>query len=132
MSEITILVIEDGPAVLRRTCERTAPADSRAIPGGNVDFKERALTFDDGRREELSERESDLLRCLLDSQGRIISREEILRNFWGGDPDHTETPTIEMQIMHLRNKLGDKDQFLLVTVRGKGYQWTPRKPPAAS
>ncbi|MBC8128270.1 MAG: winged helix-turn-helix domain-containing protein, partial [Gloeobacteraceae cyanobacterium ES-bin-144] len=26
-------------------------------------------------------------------------------------------------IMHLRTKLGDKDQQMLVTVRGKGYQF---------
>jgi DNA-binding response OmpR family regulator len=111
-------------AVLRRTCERTAPADRRSIPGGNVDFQERSLTFTDGRREELSERESDLLRYLLDAQGRIVSREEILRQLWGLDPDRTETRTIDMHIMHLRTKLGDKGQSLLATVRGKGYQWT--------
>ena len=111
-------------AVLRRTCERGAPADSRPVPGGTVDFKERSLDFTDGRREELSERESELLRYLLDSQGRIISREEILRNLWGLDPDRTETRTIDMHIMHLRSKLGDKDQSLLATVRGKGYRWT--------
>ena len=91
-------------AVLRRTCERAAPADSRAIPGGTVDFRERVLDFNDGRREELSEREGDLLRYLLDSQGRIVSREEILRNLWGLDPDRTETRTIDMHIMHLRDE----------------------------
>ncbi|MGL4401221.1 MAG: hypothetical protein ACRCXD_15225 [Luteolibacter sp.] len=26
--------------------------------------------------------------------------------------------------MHLRAKLGDKEQSLLTTVRGKGYRWT--------
>ncbi len=111
-------------AVLRRTCERSAPADRRNVPGGNVDFQERSLTFTDGRREELSERENDLLRYLLDAQGRIVSREEILRQLWGLDPDRTETRTIDMHIMHLRTKLGDKDQSLLATVRGKGYHWT--------
>lgn len=111
-------------AVLRRTCERSAPADQRDIPGGRVDFKERVLDFREGGRQQLSERESDLLKYLLDSQGRIVSREEILRNLWGLDPDRTETRTIDMHIMHLRTKLGDKDQSLLCTVRGKGYRWT--------
>ncbi len=110
-------------AVLRRTCERAAPADLRPLPGGTVDFKERVIHFTDGRREELSEREADLLRYLLDSQGRIVSREEILRNLWNLDPDRTETRTIDMHIMHLRTKLGDKDQSLLTTVRGRGYQF---------
>ncbi len=110
-------------AVLRRTCERGAPADQRPLPGGSVDFKESTLAFTDGRREDLSEREGELLRYLLDSQGRIVSREEILRHLWGLDPDRTETRTIDMHIMHLRAKLGDKDQSFLATVRGKGYRW---------
>ena len=111
-------------AVLRRTCERVAPSDRRDLPGGSVDFNASIITFNDGRREELSERECELLRYLLDSGGRIVSREEILRNLWGLDPDRTETRTIDMHIMHLRSKLGDKDQSLLATIRGKGYRFS--------
>ena len=81
------------------------------------------IDFDDGRREELSEREAELLRYLMDSNGRLVTREEILRNLWNLDPDRTETRTIDMHIMHLRAKLGDKDQRLLTTVRGKGWTW---------
>ena len=110
-------------AVLRRTCERSVPSDTRSLPGGTVDFLTRRLQFDDGRNEELSEREADLLRYLVDSPGRTISREEILRHLWGLDPDRTETRTIDMHMMHLRSKLGDKDQRMLVTVRGKGYRF---------
>lgn len=110
-------------AVLRRTCERSAPADERPVPGGNADFRECEIRFDDGRREELSEREAQLLRYLIDSSGRLVTREEILRNLWNLDPDRTETRTIDMHVMHLRAKLGDKEQRTLVTVRGKGYQF---------
>ena len=110
-------------AVLRRTCERTAPSNERTIPNGTADFRTNRLQFDDGRREELSDREGELLRYLIDAQGRVVSREEILRHLWGLDPDRTETRTIDMHIMHLRAKLGDKDQTLLTTVRGKGYRF---------
>ena len=110
-------------AVLRRTCERAAPMDERPVPGGKADFRRGVIDFDDGRREELSEREAGLLRYLIDSGGRLVTREEILRNLWGLNPDRTETRTIDMHIMHLRGKLGDKDQRTLATVRGKGYQF---------
>lgn len=110
-------------AVLRRTCERAAPSENRPLPGGEADFRNRVLSFSDGRREELSERESELLRYLMDSGERVVSKEEILRNLWGLDPARTETRTIDMHVMHLRTKLGDKDQTLLATVRGKGYRW---------
>jgi len=112
-------------AVLRRTCERAAPADERKVPGGNADFRSQVIKFHDGRSEQLSERESSLLRYLIDSCGRLVTREEILRNLWGLDPDRTETRTIDMHIMHLRTKLGDKDQRILQTVRGKGYRFDP-------
>ncbi len=110
-------------AVLRRTCERAAPSDERAVPGGTVDFRRRQLAFSD-RREDLSDKEAELLRYLLDANGRIVSREEILRQLWGLDPEKTETRTIDMHIMHLRTKLGDKEQAYLKTIRGKGYQLT--------
>jgi DNA-binding response OmpR family regulator len=110
-------------AVLRRTCERAAPADERRIPGGIADFRSSVIVFDDGRREDLSEREANLLRYLIDSGGRLVTREEILRHLWGLNPDRTETRTIDMHVMHLRAKLGDKDQRVLTTVRGKGYRF---------
>jgi DNA-binding response OmpR family regulator len=111
-------------AVLRRSCERAAPANERSFPGGTADFKAGCLNFTDGRRIDLSDRESELLRYLIDSQGRLVTRDEILRQLWGLDPDRTETRTIDVHIMHLRTKLGDKDQTLLATVRGKGYRFT--------
>ena len=112
-----------GDAVLRRTCERAAPADERPVPGGTADFRRQVIDFHDGRSESLSEKEAQLLRYLIDTCGRLVTREEILRNLWNLDPDRTETRTIDMHVMHLRAKLGDKDQQILVTARGKGYRF---------
>ena len=109
-------------AVLRRTCERSAPADERRIDGGSVDFRESVIRFDDGRSETLSEKENQLLRYLMDAGGRLVTRDEILRQLWQLDPARTDTRTLDMHVMHLRSKLGDKDQRFLTTVRGKGYQ----------
>jgi DNA-binding response OmpR family regulator len=109
-------------AVLRRTCERVAPEEKRAIPGGEVDFADGRLVFEGGDEESLSEREAELLRYLLESGGRVVSRDEILRHVWGLDPARTETRTLDMHIMHLRAKLRDKPQDFLVTVRGKGWK----------
>jgi len=110
-------------AVLRRSCERPAPEDVRAVPGGRVDFRAARIEFEDGRSAALSEREAGLLRYLLEAGGRIVSREEILRHVWGLDPTCTETRTLDVHVMHLRAKLGDRDQAQLVTVRGRGWRW---------
>lgn len=110
-------------AVLRRSCERPVPAEERELPGGRVDLLSGRIRFDDGTDSLLSEREAGLLRYLLDATGRVVSREEILRHVWGLDPARTETRTLDMHIMHLRTKLRDRNQELLVTVRGKGWRF---------
>ena len=110
-------------AVLRRTCERPAPSEERELPGGKVDLTSGKIDFHDGDGVELSEREAGLLRYLLDAAGRVVSRDEILRHVWGLDPERTETRTLDMHIMHLRTKLRDRDQQMLVTVRGKGWRF---------
>jgi DNA-binding response OmpR family regulator len=93
------------------------------FPGGAVDFGNRELRRDDGVREELSEREVELLRYLAANAGRAVSREELLRHVWRLDPRHVETRTIDMHIANLRAKLGDNGATpkVLTTVRGKGY-----------
>jgi DNA-binding response OmpR family regulator len=112
-------------AVLRRTCERAAPAQCRAIPGGQVDFGAGRIDFDDGGGEDLSEREAGLLRYLMEAGGRVVSRSEILRHVWGLNPDRVETRTLDMHVMHLRTKLRDRGASFLVTVRGKGWRLEP-------
>jgi DNA-binding response OmpR family regulator len=111
-------------AVLRRTCERPVPTEERSLRGGGrVDLSTGKITFEDGTDNVLSDRETGLLRYLLDAAGRTVSRDEILRHVWGLDPERTETRTLDMHIMHLRTKLRDRSQEMLVTVRGKGWRF---------
>jgi len=110
-------------AVLRRSCERPAPSEERRLRGGTVDLITGKIAFDDGTDSLLSDREAGLLRYLLDAAGRVVTRDEILRHVWGLDPARTETRTLDMHIMHLRTKLRDREQELLVTVRGKGWRF---------
>jgi DNA-binding response OmpR family regulator len=109
-------------AVLRRTAERPAASGSWSFSHGVVDFDSREIRFHSGTCEELSEREADLLRFLASQGERAVSREEILRHVWKLDPRQVETRTIDMHVAHLRGKLGDNQQTLLQTIRGKGYK----------
>lgn len=114
-------------AVLRRAPEREAVSEDWAYEGGTVDFGRREVRRGNGAgtdaREELSEREIELLRYLLSNAGRAVAREELLRHVWRLDPRSIETRTIDMHIANLRAKLGDTTSppRVLVTVRGKGY-----------
>ncbi len=106
-------------AVLRRSTERPSVLETHQINGGEVDFARREIRFEDGDREELSERESELLRYLVAQSGRAVPRDELLRQVWGLDPKNIETRTVDMHVAHLRQKL--RCQNAVVTVRGKGY-----------
>jgi DNA-binding response OmpR family regulator len=110
-------------AVLRRSPARPTDISELAILGGSVDFARCEVRFNDGGREELSDRERALLRYFAQNSGRAISREELLANVWQIDSRGVTTRTIDMHIARLREKLrdaGDEPRVLL-TVRGKGY-----------
>lgn len=106
-------------AVLRRSSERPAAVLAHQMDQAKIDFARREVCFADGSREELSEREADLLRYLVSQSGRAVPRDELLRHVWDIDPKNIETRTVDMHIAHLRQKLRSADA--IVTVRGKGY-----------
>lgn len=74
-----------------------------------------------GENKELTKREFDLLKYLLENQGIVLTREKILNQVWGYDFEG-ETNVVDVYIRFLRSKLdeghGDK---LIHTVRGAGY-----------
>lgn len=109
-------------AVLRRSSERSVGADNYRFDGGRIDFSRREVTLENGDRNELSERESELMQYLVSNSGRAIAREEILRHVWKIDPKNIETRTIDMHVAHLREKLGESGAKVVMTVRGKGYR----------
>jgi DNA-binding response OmpR family regulator len=110
-------------AVLRRSPARPTDVGEVSIPGGCVDFDRCEVRFEDGGREELSDRERVLLRYLAQNSGRAISRDELLANVWQIDARGVTTRTIDMHVARLREKLRDSgdEPRVLLTVRGKGY-----------
>ncbi len=110
-------------AVLRRTPARPTDVSELPIIGGWVDFARCEVRFDDGGREELSDRERELLRYFACHAGRAISRDELLANVWQIDSRGVTTRTIDMHVARLREKLRDTngEPRVLLTVRGKGY-----------
>jgi len=108
-------------AVLRRTTERPSAVATFSCPAGVADFERCEIIYGDGSREELSDKEVELLRYLAANSGRAVARDEILRQVWGLNPKGIATRTIDMHVANLRHKLKDQEQEVLVTVRGKGY-----------
>ena len=75
---------------------------------------------------ELSTREFNLLRHLIQNRGRVLSRDQILNKVWGYDYDGTPR-TIDNFINKLRQKIEHdaQDPRWILTVRGSGYKFRP-------
>ena len=99
------------------------------LPGGVADLQRSEVRHDDGQRDELSGRETDLLRYFAANPDRPISRDEILQQVWHLDPRRLITRTIDMHVANLRGKLHDDpgNPKVLFTVRGQGYMFTGRR-----
>ncbi len=70
---------------------------------------------------ELTKKEFDLLHCLLENKGRVLTREALLDSVWGFD-FVGETNSVDVYIRFLRSKLDEAfDIKLIYTVRGVGY-----------
>ena len=68
----------------------------------------------------LTNKEFSLLTCLLQNQGRVLTRDQLLNDIWGYSFDG-ENRTVDVHIRTLRHKLGDAGR-LIKTVRGVGYK----------
>lgn len=87
-----------------------------------------AITMDTSSHEvrvedktvDLTLKEYDLLRLLMENAGAVFTREELLNLVWGLDY-LGETRTVDVHIGTLRAKLGEAAEYIS-TVRGVGYK----------
>lgn len=74
----------------------------------------------DGKNVELTYKEFELLRTLMENQGRVFSRDILMDRVWGSVFDG-ENRTVDVHIRTLRMKLGSAGDYIK-TVRGLGYK----------
>jgi len=113
-------------ALLRRVKKQNLPRVARFQFGNvEVDF-ERGGVHKNGVPVSLTGKELELLRCLIDRRGKVVSREELLEGVWEYQPG-VSSRTIDVHIAWLRQKLEDTPQSPrhIHTVRGVGYRFSP-------
>ena len=74
-----------------------------------------------GQEIELTFKEFQILKLLIENKGNVLTRTFLLDKIWGYDY-YGETRTLDVHIRHLRKKIGDNDSKLIETVRGVGYK----------
>ena len=105
-------------AILNRTEEKTK--ENKNYGGIEINTEGRTVTVD-GKPIELSLREYELLKYLLDNENVALSRDKILNNVWNYDY-YGDSRTIDRHIKKIRHKLGKKGKYIK-TIRGIGYKF---------
>ncbi len=78
-----------------------------------------------GRTIELSEKETQLLACLMAQPNQLLTHDQIYQNVWK-DGEIPSSNTLAAQIRLLRRKIDPNDAIPLIhTVYGKGYRFGP-------
>jgi DNA-binding response OmpR family regulator len=125
-------------AILRRVIP--APADPalaamRAIGGrlthnGLILDPDRHEVTIGGRAVQLTHVEFRILQSLLEADGRVLTRDQLLDAVWGADQADVLDRTVDVHIRRLRDKLRDDadDPRWVATVRGAGYRSAPVRP----
>src|SRR5690606_6612650 len=75
------------------------------IDDGLEIYLDQRKVLKNGQEVELTCKEFDLLRILVENKGCALSRERLLEVVWGYDFEGT-TRTVDMHIQRLRSKLG--------------------------
>ena len=90
---------------------------------GNLTFNYRDLIlFNDQQRQQLTQREADLLRYLALNPNRVLKREEILMNVWGKE-DYFLGRSMDVFITKIRKHLKEQEGVELQTIHGIGFKF---------
>ncbi len=80
--------------------------------------------YRNGRRVELSEKETQLLHYLMGHPNQILSHEQIYQYLWGKEPNPPTSNALAAQIRLLRRKIEAPGESALIhTIYGKGYRF---------
>lgn len=90
--------------------------------GYTLNVKTHALEYQD-KKKQLTKKQFQLLRYMMDAEGEIISREELLNKIWGYE-FVGESRTLDVHIKELRKSLKELSQNThhIETIRGVGYR----------
>lgn len=110
-------------ARLRRTTEIRRTLEEHSFGDVHIDFRKHEVTRG-GEPVNLSTRELDVLKYMIQREGEVVSRDNLLDEVWGYDTFPT-TRTVDNYILTIRKKI-EKDPSRpahLLTVHSAGYKF---------
>ena len=110
--------------IRRRTMDvGVKPASEPGLRSGDLVIDPTSMTVTkSGKPVEVTQKEYDLLTCLLSAPGKVYTREELLEKVWNYDY-YGDTRTVDVAIRRLREKIEENpgDPKIIKTKRGAGY-----------
>lgn len=100
-----------------------APGEERSASVGamSIDVARHQVTVK-GKPVRLAPKEFSLLRLLVEADGKVLSRDQLLELIWGHDKSmEIDTRTVDQHVARLRRKLGEEGSRIS-TVPNFGYQ----------
>jgi DNA-binding response OmpR family regulator len=106
-----------------RALLRRGSAETQVVQGVRIDPEARRAWCADTELE-LTTKEFDLLWALIRDVGKVVTREQLMRDVWGAKW-WASTKTLDMHVSWLRRKLGDDahSSKYITTVRGVGFRF---------
>src|SRR5690606_809267 len=102
-----------------------AGTDDDEIASGSVTIDEASYSARlNGTVLDLTYKEFELLKYLVQHPGRVFTRAQLLQEVWGYDY-FGGTRTVDVHVRRLRAKLGADHEVLIGTVRNVGYRFVP-------
>jgi DNA-binding response OmpR family regulator len=110
-------------AVLRRVQPQMKNVDTYKFGNVDLDFK-KYMAQKDGKEIKLTAREFAILKYLIDHEGEVVHRHDLLDKVWGYD-NYTTTRTVDNYILELRKKLEDDPTHPrhIISIRRAGYKF---------
>ena len=109
-------------AILRRAKDKDKSLEILKIGDLTMDLSKISVTIKD-KPVELTSKEFELLRTLVQAKGRMLSRDYLLDNIWGFDHAiEIQTRTVDVHIRTLRKKLKTAAKYI-ITVKNYGYRF---------
>ena len=123
--ELEELLLRLGKLLARSTGSTATGPAVRRFGGNEVDLEAFTALGHSGQEQRLTDREVKLLRLLMDREGQVVSREEILEKVWGYNV-FPSTRTVDNYIVAFR-KLFEPDPRAprhFQSIRGVGYRFS--------
>jgi two-component system phosphate regulon response regulator PhoB len=109
-------------AALRRSAAAEGPAEGYHDESFDIDYGACSVRYR-GQEVRLTQRELTLLRSLVESRGRVLTRERLLQAVW--DDAEVDARAVDAAMRRLRAKLGTGRQHI-ETLVGFGYRFVVR------